>query len=765
MLLALAPLFIYSQYNLTGTITDQASGQPLEQVSVYFPQLEKGTTTDGNGNYTLRNLPEGTYKLVISYMGYLTHSTSFQIKREENRLDHAMQTSAIEMEEIVLSTPFHKLQKENVMKVEQKSIAELKGNGAMTLADGITQIPGVASVTTGMGIGKPVIRGLGFNRVLVYTQGVRLENQQYGGEHGLGINDAGISSVEVIKGPASLLYGSDALGGVLYLNPEAYDRPGSTSGDINLDYHTNTLGMEADAGFRTSGEKLRFLIRGAHATHADYETKGGTGVTNSRFRETDIKTGLAYQASRFKSDLRYNFNHSDLGIPEEIGLQDNGRDPLMPYQEIATHVLSSKNNFFFKKSSLEATFGYTLNDRKEFEEHHHHHEEGEDHEGEEHEGEEHEGEEGHDHEHEHEHEHGDGPALHMKLATFNYNLQFNPQWGKWTTIFGIQGMHQKNENFGEEVLIPNAITNDFGILATSHIHFDNSDLQLGMRYDLRSINGEESGHVGEQGYIAALDRNFNSFNLAVGYRKDLSPEVLLRANLASGFRAPNLSELTSNGLHSGANRVEIGNPTLDSEQNFQVDLSLEYGNRHFEAYVNSFFNHVDNFIYLQPTGEFQDADPIYVFEQQDAKLIGGEFGFHLHPHPMDWLHLESSFDMVYGELDSGSSLPLIPANRWTNTFRVEWNNKMTRSGCYAFVTLQTHFDQNKVADFETKSSRYNLLNLGVGGDFVLFDQKIGYRISGNNLFDTDYVAHLSRLKPDGVSNMGRNVALNLSIPL
>src|SRR5690606_7331116 len=193
----------------------------------------------------------------------------------------------------------------------------------------------------------------------------------------------------------------------------------------------------------------------------------------------------------------------------------------------------------------------------------------------------------------------------------------NPQWGKWTTIFGVQGMHQKNVNFGEEVLIPDAITNDLGLLATSHIHFEHSDLQLGLRFDRRSINGEASGLEGELEHIQALDRAFNSFNAAVGYRKDLTPEVLLRANLASGFRAPNLSELTSNGLHSGANRVEIGNPGLKSEQNLQMDLALEYNNRHFEVYGNAFYNLVEDFIYLKPTGEFREADPIYGFEQRD----------------------------------------------------------------------------------------------------------------------------------------------------
>ena len=706
--------------------------------------MEKGTITDEHRAFTIKNVPEGNYKLVVSYLGYETHSTSFQINAGTNEFNYQMVSSAIEIDEVVLSTPFHKLQRENVMKVEQKSIAELKSNGAITLADGITNIPGVSSVSTGMGIGKPVIRGLSFNRVLVYTQGVRLENQQFGGEHGLGINDAGISSVEVIKGPASLLYGSDALGGVLYLNPESFELPGQTSGDINMNYFTNTLGYGANAGFKTSGEKLKFLARGAYASNADYETGDGTSVTNSRFKEADLKTGIAYQATKFKTELRYNYNTSELGIPEEIGVQNNDRDPLMPYQELATHILSSKNNFFFKKSSLEATFGYTFNDRKEFEEHEHE-------------------EEGEVVEEEHEEE--EGPALHMELSTFNYNIQFNPQWGRWTTIFGVQGMHQKNENFGEEVLIPNATTNDFGLLATSHIHFQKSDLQLGLRYDIRSIDGDESGVVGEEEYIAALDKSFNSFNAAVGYRTDVTDNIIARINLASGFRAPNLSELTSNGHHSGANRVEIGNADLDSEQNFQVDLAFEYANKHVEAYVNTFYNGVSNYIYLQPTGEFREGDPIYVFQQQNATLYGGEFGFHIHPHPIDWLHLESSYDIVYGVLEDDTNLPLIPANRWTNTFRVEWKKKENKYNCYAFITLQTYFDQNKVAEFETRTPRYNLFNMGIGGDAMIFNQKIGYKISANNLFDKNYISHLSRLKPDGIANIGRNIAFNVSIPL
>ncbi len=148
------------------------------------------------------------------------------------------------MDEVILSAPFDKLQSENVMKIESKSMETLKKAGAPTLMQGISNIPGVAEITTGTGIGKPVIRGLSGNRVLVYTQGVRLENQQFGNEHGLGMNDSGIESVEVIKGPASLLYGSDALGGVLYLNPEKFAYQGETKVDVSQSFFSNTLGKQ-----------------------------------------------------------------------------------------------------------------------------------------------------------------------------------------------------------------------------------------------------------------------------------------------------------------------------------------------------------------------------------------------------------------------------------------------------------------------------------------------------------------------------------------
>ena len=356
---------IYSQDQLNGTITDATSGEPIFSANIFFPKLEKGTMTDLDGKFSLKNLPQGNYKMVVSSIGYTTFTQEISLPSEN--IDISLTPSAIEMEEIIVSTPFHQLQSENVMKVERESVTELNRKGAVNLSDGITQIAGVESLTTGLGIGKPVIRGLSSNRVLVYTQGIRLENQQYGDEHGLGISSKGIGSVEVIKGPASLLYGSDAIGGVLYLNPETYAQANTTNAQLETDYFSNTLGYQASLMAQTSGEKLKFLARGSYAAHSDYKSGDEYRVTNTRFNEKDLKAGIGFQDNKYKADLRYNFNRSEIGIPEEIGIQSTEKEPLLPYQKIDNHVLSLDTRFYFKNSSIDFKVGYQFNDRREFE--------------------------------------------------------------------------------------------------------------------------------------------------------------------------------------------------------------------------------------------------------------------------------------------------------------------------------------------------------------------------------------------------------------
>ncbi|MDC8001753.1 TonB-dependent receptor [Aequorivita todarodis] len=734
LLCLLVVCFIYtaasSQNSLTGTITSKNKNEAV-MATVYIPQLEKGTVTDFDGNYTLNTIPNGNYNVIFSSLGYASVSKKINFSNNQTVTENLqMEESAVEMEEVIVSTPFHKLQSNNVMKVERVSTADLNSSGAVTLADGIKNIAGVDLITTGTGIGKPVIRGLSSNRVLTYAQGVRLENQQFGDEHGLGINESGVESVEVIKGPASLLYGSDALGGVLYLNPEKFAISGETHSDLSSTYFSNTLGTSTNFGVKTSGEKLKFLARGSYSSFSDYKAGTAYRITNSRFNEKDLKAGVQYLDTKFKSTLRYNYNRSNIGIAEEIGEQTHSKDLEIPFQEIDNHILSFENTLFFNKSSLDVKAGYLFNDRREFE---------------------------------------DDPslaALRLKLSTFNYDVKYNlPELGKLETIVGLQGMFQNNKNEGEEILIPNANTTDIGLLATSHYHLEKIDLQAGIRFDSRKIESEAARNPLDADFIPALNKTFTSFTAALGAKMDLFENVSARVNFASGFRAPNLAELTSNGVHEGTNRYEKGNAELTNEQNFQTDVSLEYRNEHVEFFANGFYNAVNDYIFISPTDEMIEDTPVYDYLQNNASLYGGEFGFHLHPHPLDWLHLESSFETVVGKLSNDDYLPLIPANSLRNTFRVELQDGKTRKFSAAFVTLENTFNQKNVSTFETRTGGYSLLSAGIESSFQL--QKVLFKLSinGTNLTDKEYISHLSRFKPDGILNIGRSINVGLKVAL
>ncbi|WP_242084759.1 TonB-dependent receptor [Aestuariivivens sediminis] len=741
ILFCLLGLSLKAQNHIQGRLTDALSKQPIEGANLYFPELEKGTMSQAQGEFYIKNIPNGTHKIIISYLGYETLSITVDFPYN-GTLTIDLEPSVIEMEGIIISTPFHKLQSENVMKVERENANNLQKQGAVTLAQGLSNISGVKNNATGLSIGKPVIRGLSSNRVLVYTQGIRLENQQFGSEHGLGLSSNGIESIEVIKGPASLLYGSDALGGVIYINPERFALNNTAQADISTTYFSNTLGYNSHLGAKQSGDRFKFLFRGGVAEHADYKTKDYR-VTNTRFRETDLKAGIGYQMNRFKTELRYNLNQSKLGIPEDIGEPSRLKTPLFPFQYITNHVLSSRSTIFLNNSKLDVNFGLLYNDRKEFEDHHH-------------------GEEAHGDEHEEEHEEDheedlDDPieaALHMKLKTLNYDIKYHlPEFGKFETIVGLQGMTQSNANYGEEQLIPDATTHDIGLLATSHIHFKKADVQLGARIDNRQIKVPSGIH-----------KTFNSFNGALGLKTTVLNGWITRVNLATGFRAPNLAELTSNGSHEGANRYEIGNETLKNESNLQFDLSMEYQSDHFECFVNGFYNTVSDYIYLAPNGNFIDGDPVFIYLQDDAKLYGGEMGFHLHPHPLDWLHFESSFETVTGKQGNNDDLPLIPANTLTHICRAEFDKDWLKNG-YGFIKYQFTFSQNNISSFETPTGAYQLLSLGAGGIITMFNKPLDIRIAVTNLTNRRYIDHLSRLKPDGILNMGRNVSLGMTYSL
>lgn len=719
-------MFASAQNKIIGTITD-IQNKPLSRVTISIPEVHKEAISDENGNYNLSNLPSGKFKIVFSFVGFATQSQDVVINQKETTISVQLVEDFHQMDEVIISTAFNKLQSQNVMKVEHQSMKSLQQKGTSTLIEGLATIPGVSQVSTGTSIGKPVIRGLSGNRVLVYSQGVRLENQQFGEEHGLGLNDAGVESVEVIKGPASLLYGSDAIGGVLYFNPEKFGKPNTSELNFNQKYFTNTKGTNSSLGYKLSGDDLKFSARISNNKHADYKIADGDRVTNTRYEELDFKTGLGYSDSNFSTTFRYNYNELDLGIPEDgIAEQTTSKHPDFPKQGVFSHILSLNNSIYFKNSKLDADVGYIVNDRSEFED-------------------------------------SDVAILQMKLKTFNYNVKYYlPKFGKFEAIIGTQGMHQTNVNSGEELLIPDATTNDYGVFGTVNYEWNKNVIQAGIRYDNRNVTSISNGIIGEEGYFEAIDKKFESFNSSLGFKTNLKENIILRVNLASGFRAPNLAELTSNGVHEGSNRYEIGNSNLENEQNFQTDLNLEYRNPHFELFVNGFYNHINNYIFISPNGNVIDGNDVYDYVQDNAALFGGEAGIHFHPHPFDWLHITSSFESVTGKKSNGDNLPLIPANKWNNSLKTEFKSAKYFKDGFAVLNVEHTLNQNNPSEFETKSNDYTLINVGFGGKVTFGKMAFDVNLNANNLFNKNYTSHLSRLKTDGIPNIGRNIVLGIN---
>ncbi len=719
-------LSAYGQ-DFKGTVLNQETNLPIPFADVYFNELNTGTTTDINGVFTIHHYHPKKIHVQISFVGFNLLVTEIDLAHISNKTFY-LEPTHIELEEVIVSVPMGKLQNENVVQVEQAKMYQLQQYSPVTLAEAITNMPGVDQNTTGVGIGKPVIRGLSGNRIVTYAQGIRIENQQWGDEHGLGVGEVGIERVEVIKGPASLLYGSDALGGVLYFVEERYTKHNTIEGFAQTKFLSNTIGTINNLGLKLHNETFLLNVFGTYASHANYVIPANDRVHNTRFNEKNIKTALGFHKNNWISNVRYSFLQNNFGITTDANYSTStSRSLTLPFQEINNHSVSFENTLFTGESSWDLVLGYTNNNRKEFE------------------------------------DDENNAALAMQLQTSTYNLKWNSPLinNKIDFIIGSQGMHQTNKNNGEETLIPDATTNDFGGFLIANINFNEIKLQGGIRYDNRLIDSDEIQGDNNLILIEGLNKTFNSINYSAGAVYTKKP-LTFRANIASGFRAPTTSELLSNGVHEGTNRYEIGDTSLVSEQAIQVDFSFGYKNEHIEFSVNPFFNSIKNYIFLSPTGNSIDNTPVYTYTQTSAKLMGGEIGVHYHPHGVHWLHLESNLATVYAKDGNDNPLPLIPATNINSTLKLEFTSTNKVRLKNVFIQDIFKLEQTRTSFFETTSPSYNLVNLGLNAE-IATTSPIEIEIGIKNLFNTSYVDYLSRFKPMGIPNPGINFYIGLKV--
>lgn len=681
--------------------------------------------------------------ILLFCLTYFSLFAQLKVAADSDTLDTLQTVSHFDLQEVFVSGNSSKLQGENVANVTKLSLANNAETQGISLSQKLSGVVGISNFSTGTGIGKPVIRGLSGNRIAVFSQGIRIENQQWGDEHGLGLDENGYEQVEIIKGPASLLYGSDALGGVLYFSDERYAKGNSMEGALGSEYNSNTNGWRNTGAFKLSQNRFHWNVFGGYTTHEDYTDGNHDFVPNSRFHSADFKNSLGFTSEKFHSSLKYNFLNEQYGLTEiEEGAASiaNGRQLELPYQDLTTHLVSWENTLFFENNSkLKMNIGYVFNNRKEFE----------------------------DVVEQNPRTDPINATLDMNLRTRSCDIKwYSPKLNdRWMLTAGSQGMYQTNTNSGDEMLIPDARTTDFGLFAVSDYYYsEKSYWQIGLRLDGRHIDGKQHGIEGEEGYFPEFSETYRAFNFSTGVYQQVAKQVSLRANLSSGYRAPNMFELLCDGVHEGTNRYEIGNAAMKTENSYQIDVSAVYKNEHVELFLNPYFSYIRNYISLQPSNEMRDEEPVYRYTQADAYLYGGEAGFHIHPHPWDWLHLESSYSNTVGEDVERKALALMPSQKLHSTVRTSFSGGKYLKKYSAYLQYQHSFAQNRVAEYETITGAYNLVNAGIVFEFQFYQQKIGINATVSNIFNQTYYDHLSRYKQDGIYNIGRNINFRLSLP-
>lgn len=739
-----------AQYNLSGivmehtdkTVNGLAIAQTIGSVVVICDELNKSALTDSMGRFSFHNVNKGTYILHFHRVGYQSQTMAAKVADGDVLVTVIMQPSTLSLGEVVVTGNAAGV-KEQTLAVDKIDAREIHIMGTETVMEALARLPGISQITTGNGVSRPVIRGLASNRIVTVVNGIKLENQQWDLEHTLGLNEFGIDHIEVIKGPRSVQYGSDAMGGVLNFVDEANAPVGTIQADVNAGLHSNNLGNIEDLGLKGTNDKFSWRFRAGTSSFADYYNGANERVANSRFSEQLIKGAVGYNTSKWVSELVYQYNNGTYGIIEPFEKPNAQEEHFAfdletPYHTYSHNMAVWRNTFFLGKNQLKVSLGYQNNQRRELE---------------------------------------PGDTLRHTFLGFNLNTYTaNVAWvmpvsDKTKYTIGVQAENQQNKNTGYGRLIPDATQTDLGAYALYEHQFSTlADLSAGVRYDTRHIttnaysNPDTTVNITRTSLVG-IDRTFSNMSGQLGFTLHPGNHFAVNVNAGSGYRAPNYAELTSNGLLLETRDVEIGNADFKKETNVQGEINPVFQAWDFRAEASVFYNAIQNYIYLGPRGDFLYGYPVYIYQQNNAHIYGAEYRVNIQPHTLKWFEFLSSFSYLIGQKDNGGYLPFMPAPKFDNEITVKLKDKGRFTNNYFRVGMLSVLAQNHPAANERSTPAYNLLDAGIGSTVMMWKHPVQIMLAGNNLLNTKYYDHLSRLRVYGVYGMGTDIFLDVRIPL
>lgn len=773
---------------ISGQILDDKS-KILVGALVQVNKHEKQALSASNGHFEIAGLAFGVYELHLSYLGYQCIDTVLDLQQDKLNLIFRMKKDFEQLSEVEITDHAHENRnKEEALTVEFANAEYLNQNRGGSLGASLKRLPGLSTIEIGSGQSKPVIRGLSFNRVVVVENGIKHEGQQWGLEHGLEIDQYGVSHVEIVKGPASLQFGSDAIGGVIDIHPAYFPQKNSLKVNLETNFKSNNLSFGGSLNVEGRKDKLFFGARYTKISFADFRVPTDSvsvysyriPLVNNRLRNTAGKEesmhfnfgfiekqfNATFYLSRFESQAGFFANAHGLE-PRQVDedLQDASiRDIQQPYHDAVHYKVTNKTNIFRGLHHITLDFGYQKNQRKEWSAYV---------------------------------THGYMPPVFPDTLPFpsdlergfdkdvvSVNLKDEIQWEQNKLSFGVSSEYQNNQIDGRSFIIPafqqwNAgafVYDSYQIskkwLVHAGLRFDYGQIHTNSYYDWFPSQITEDQTTTEEYLQRSVDlnRSFSSLSWALGVNYN-EAHFSTKLNLGKSFRMPIAKELSSNGVNYHYFSYEMGDPDLDAEVSYQADWSAEWHHPRWAVQISPFFNYFLNYIYLNPTSDFDflygAGNQVYRYTQAEVMRFGGEL--HAHYNLLDNLKLGAIVEYLYSEQLSGPKngfgLPFAPPPAMTYNLKYMRDFGADLKQVYFSLDYQYTFKQDRIVPPETITDAYQLFHFSMGGDVYWGKQKLELSLQVRNILNTKYYNHSSYYKLIDLPEAGRNFIISLKLPI
>ena len=701
---------------IRGKVTLENSGKPLHGIVVTVLQLKRSVDTNDDGTYELQNIPAGTYDVVAHMDRVPDVVQSARVTNDGTTTSDFQLFLRVVREQVTVSASGQEEATYNsIQAVSSLTASEISEKNTQSLGDVLDHELGVAKRTFGPGTSRPVVRGFDGDRVLVLQDGNRIGTLGFqSGDHGEPIDLLSLEKLEVVKGPATLLYGSNAIGGVVNAitgHDSAHD---GVRGFITALGSSNNWQGGGGGGIEYGTKNWLFWGNGSGQRAGSYDTPIGR-IANSYTKEGAGSGGFGYYPGKPFVSLDYSFDSRRYGIP----FDQSEENPEIVFLNPRRHSIRLNGGFRDLGSFISgAQFSFQYNDYK--------------------------------HQEINPIENVVNTEFRNKTFTYRGMLE-ERRTGRWSGSFGVWGLHRDYKSAGAEALAPPTKQNAFAGFGLEKLTFEHVTFQFGGRFEHNGYNPDQ-----------ILDRptpprSFNGFSGAIGMRVPTWAGGAFVVNYSHSYRAPALEELYNLGPHGGNATFEIGDPNLKRESSDGIDFSLRHSGARLRAELNYFYYHIRDFIFLAPTGETDEESGLLIanYAQGTTRYTGAEARLDIGLHRDLWLL--SELDYVNAELtEPGTPLPRIPPLR--GRVGLEFNYKGFRFAPEAVMAK----DQNRLFSTETGTAGYTVFNANASYTFAQQHLAQTISLTGFNLGDRLYRNHLSFIK-EFAPEIGRGVRLTYTI--